>query len=300
MRADHTTEVLDTMDIDMAGADAAVVAHVASQAAGLHTIEVAGGERDRRLIVGLGSEGGHQVLQEVDLEVLDLTPSSKRGNIEVATPDALTTYASRHLDVDAATLWAEIDHGRITVIFNDHHGAPGHHPGWADHRVTLRMARSPEWKAWTDLAGGWVDQLTLAEFLEEHLLEVEWPDGSTLLEVAQTFHATTNATFKSARQLHSGEQQLVYDEDVKATAGRAQQTDIPTDLTLRLRPWLGVDPVAVAGKFRFRVRNGELNLGVKLLYADELSRQAVEDAAAGIATDLTLDVIEGTPPAARR
>lgn len=279
--------------------DAEVLATVAARAAGLHEVRVAGDEQERQLLIGLDGEGGHYILDDTELELLDPTPTSRRGDIRVATPEALVTYAGRHLDPHATTLWAEIDHGRITVILNDHGDLEGK-PGWGDHRVALAMTRSPEWVAWSKLAGQWVDQTSLAEFLEEHLLEVSEPDGSTLLEVAQTFHATTNATFKSSQQLHSGEQRLVYEEDVQASAGRSQHTEIPTDLILTLRPWLGVDPVDVKAKFRFRVRSGELALGVKLLYADEVSRTAVEDAAIEVGEQLGLEVIEGVPPVSRR
>lgn len=281
------------------GGDAEVLATVAARAAGLHEVDIAGGETTRRLLIGIGTDGGHQVLDETIVENLDAVPPSRRGDVRVATPEALITYAGRHLDPHATTLWAEIDHGRLTVILNDHGDLEGE-PGWGDHQVALAMTRSPEWVAWTKLAGQWVGQTELAEFLEEHLLEVSHPDGSTLLEVAQTFHATTNATFKSSQQLHSGEQRLVYEEDVQASAGRSQHTEIPTDLTLTLRPWLGVDPVAVQSKFRFRVRSGELALGVKLLYADEVSRTAVEEAAIEVGEQLGLEVIEGVPPVPRR
>lgn len=221
----------------------------------------------------------------------------------VATPQALVTYARRHLDERASTLWGDIDAGQITVVFNDHAdqiGPTDPAAGWADHRAALQLQRPPEWKAWTGIDSRWLSQVDLAEFLEEHLLEVVQPDGSTLLEVTQTFYATTGARFKSSQQLHSGEQRLVYEEDVQARAGRTSHVEVPTDLTVRLRPWLGVDPVYIPAKFRFRVRDGGLSLGVKLLYLDDVSRTAVEDALATVSHELGLPAIQGTAPSARR
>lgn len=252
-------------------------------------------------IYGYHPDTGHGLVDVVDLEQERDRPRIKRGDVAVATPKALATYANRHLDHDRSTLWGDIDAGRIVVVLNDHGAGDGpHDTGWADHRAALQLQRSPEWRAWTGIDSHWLSQTELAEFLEERLLEVHVPDGSTLLEVTQTFHATTDARFKSSQQLHSGEQRLIYEQDVQASAGRTSQVEVPTDLTVRLRPWLGVDPVDIAGKFRFRVRDGQLMLGVKLLHLDDVSRTAVEAALADVAHELVLDPIEGVAPSARR
>ena len=251
-------------------------------------------------VYGWSPTDGHHLVDTVDVERLNAQPAGKRGAIQVATPAALITYAERHLDHDTSTVWAEIDAGRITVVLNDHANGLDGTAGWGDHRVTMQLTRSPEWTAWTNLAGRQVSQTDLALFLEEHLVEVVDPDGSQLLEVTQTLHATSNVTFKSSQRLHDGTQQLVWEEDLQATAGLGRHTEIPTDLAVSLRPWLGVPPVKVAGKFRFRIDRGELRLAVDLLNLEEHSRTAVEDALVRIGSSLGVDAIEGTPPAARR
>lgn len=282
--------------------DAAVIAETARVSTAPTEIVVGPSDGDARelRVHGYHPSEGHRLVEVVDLERLRSCPAEKRGAVKVATPEALTRYVDRHIDHDTTTVWGDIDAGRITAILNDHGHTIEGDAGWADHRAELQLQRTPEWNAWTKITGSWLAQVELAEFLEEHLLEVVEPDGSTLLEVTQTFHATTGARFKSSQQLHSGEQRLVYEEDVQASAGRAQHVEIPTDLTVRIRPWLGVDPVDVAAKFRFRVRDGQLALGVKLLYLDDHSRTAVEHALDYVADALSLPAIEGTAPSARR
>lgn len=281
--------------------DAETIARLAHDGVPVHEVLVGDshGERPALLFFGNGP-AGHRIVHVEDLEPRGEEPVRKRGTIEVYTPDAVVAYASRHLDVDRNTLWADVKGGRIVVVLNDH-AETMDRAGWADHRVNLQMRRSDEWEAWTGLAGQWVTQEDLAVFLEEHLQDVAVPDGSTLLEVAQTFHATTDATFQSTKRLADGTQHLVWHEDVNATAGRGQQTAIPTDLTVLLRPWIGVDPVEVAGKFRFRIRDGALRLRVDLLRTGEASRQAVEQAAVYVGEQLggVLQVIEGVAPSSR-
>lgn len=287
-----TTEILST------GVDAEVIARLARDGVPPH-VEHVGDYREAAtaaLFFGAGPDG-HRLVHVEDLEKRGPLPARKRGTVKVDTPEALRTYAERHLDEETSTLWAEIDQGRVTVVLNDHSSLQ--YAGWADHRAVLQLRRSDEWKAWTSLAGEWATQHDLALFLEEHLQDIAEPDGSTLLEVTETFHATSDATFTSTRRMADGSQHLVWKEDVNATAGRGQQASIPTDLVLHLRPWIGVDPVPVAGKFRFRVRDGQLRLRVDLLRTDEASRDAVEQAAIEVAEHLTLPVIEGTPPSPR-
>ena len=287
-------------DLEVVTAEAEVIARLARDGVtpDVHYVGDDVGETPAALWFGNGPNG-HRLVHVEDLEPRRAAPSIKRGLLKVHTPEALSTYAERHIDHDGTTIWAEIDHGRITVVLNDHyHEDPA--PGWADHQVSLQLRRSEEWKAWTDIDGEWHTQEELALFLEEHLGDITDPDGSTLLEVTQTFNATSEATFTSTKRLADGTQQLVWNEDVQVSAGRAQHTAIPTDLTVALRPWVGVDPVAVAGKFRFRISSGSLRLRVDLLRVAEASREAVDQAAIEVGDRLNLPIIEGTPPQPRR
>lgn len=262
------------------------------------SVSGADGQINELRLYGLDGEGGVSLIDTILMDRHRAYPPAKAGKLTVETPEAAVRYAHRHLDADESTLWVEIDAGRVTIVFNDHSDADV--AGWADHQVTMQLKRSPEWQAWSQLSGKLVEQSELARFLEEHILEVIDPDGSTLIEVAQTFHATQGVTFKSSQQLHSGEQRLVWEEDLQATAGLGKHVDIPTDLKIRLRPWLGVDPIDVDAKFRFRVASGQLRLAVELLRMEEISRAAVEAAGEDIGQQLELEPIQGVPPQPRR
>lgn len=301
----HRDTPEDTLSEALGASEAAAVADVARQSTPPTEILVndhTDAPAELR-VYGYDPDEGHHLVETIDLEQRRRHPADKAGTIDVKTPDALIRYVNRHINPGAedCTLWGDIDAGRIVAILNDHASRNGQDdPGWADHRVVLQMQRSPEWEAWTRLASGMVSQVELAEFLEEHLIEVEEPSGSDLLEVTQTLHVTSGARFKSAMQLHSGEQQLVYEEDVQAQAGRAGNAEVPTDLTVLLRPWIGVERARIEAKFRFRVREGRLAVGVKLLNVEEHSRQAVTAALTSIEENLDLNAIEGTAPPARR
>ncbi|MDP8961520.1 MAG: YfdQ family protein [Actinomycetota bacterium] len=235
-----------------------------------------------------------------DVERYRNAPVTRRGTVHVHTPDALVTYARRCLDEEASTLWGDLEAATITVVLNDHGKLQIGSPGWADHRAILQLRPSPEWEAWTRIDGGWRSQVELAEFLEERVQDIVDPDGATLLEVARTFHATSTARFKSAIALHSGEQQLVYEQEIDGKAGRTGQAEIPREFTLFIRPFFGTDPVDVHGQFRFRVREGSLALGVRLLRVQDVRRGAIGEALEVVSQELALPAIEGAAPKPRR
>lgn len=242
-----------------------------------------------------------QEVETVDLEKYRYAPRDKRGHVHVHTPDALVAYAKRHLDDHESTLWADVEAARVTVVLNDHAtDLAAVLAGWADHRAELVLRRSPEWKAWSEQNEKGMSQTAFAEFLEENVHVIADPDGATLLEVARTFHATKGARFKSAVSLHSGETQLVYEEQIEAKAGISGDTTVPRDFTVALRPFLGHEPVLVRGRFTYRVREGTLALGYKLLNLDDISRDAVMTIVTDVSARLDLPAIEGTAPGARR
>lgn len=289
-----------------AATEAGVVASLARDAAkvDVHTIDVtADGSRPiERRVYGRDPDGALTLVDTIDIaeaqhDHADRLPDVLAGTVAVHTPEALVAYATRHLDTERSTLWGDVENARITVIINDHVKGS---PGWGDHRTVLDLKASPEWQAWVRLNEKGMSQEELAEFLEEHLLEVVDPDGSTLLEVTRTFQATTGATFRRAQSLHSGQVQITWQEEGEAKAGSSGQLEVPREFTIRVRPFVGSPAVDVRGMFRYRVSSGSLQLGFRLLNLDEHRRAAVEDILEGVADDLKLQAFEGIAPSARR
>jgi uncharacterized protein YfdQ (DUF2303 family) len=289
--------------------EAGTIADLAERAAkvDMHVVDVRDVASDpvERRVYGRGPDGSLVLVDQVDVAQLlrnhaNQLPDRRAGTVAVHTPQSLVDYAKRHLDSDGSTLWGDVDAARITVVLNDHGPSAGHLPDWGDHRAVLALKASPEWSAWTAINEKWLTQEQLAEFLEEHLAEIVRPDGSDLLEVARTFQATVGATFRRAQSLHSGQVQLTWQEDGEAKAGSSGQMEVPREFTVALRPFAGTDPVEVTGMFRYRVTQGQLALGIRLLNLDDHRRAAVEDVLATVADALALTALEGVAPEARR
>lgn len=197
-------------------------------------------------------------------------PRRVRRDVQVDDLASFTDYVNRWNGGDGAEeVWADEPNGRIVGILDPP-------PGWACHRVTYGLKLTPEWKAWSTLSGVLLEQAAFAEFLEDHLAEIVVPSGAVMLELAQSFEATTQSTFESAQRLSDGRRALEFREEVQARAGRGT-IEIPATFELGIAPWLGSDPFKVTARLRYRINSGTLSIGFKLVDPAAVLRAAFAD-----------------------
>lgn len=239
---------------------------------------------------------------DAKLELPDLSawrerPSRKTGNKSLSDLDSFILYAKRHASPDT-TVWMHRNNGSVVAVFDDHSGhdkdMEWQLAGWGQHTAKLQLEHSPEWLYWTAKDGVLMNQVDFVEHIEGGLMEIIEPDAADMLEVAQNFHATTGATFRSSVRLQSGEQQLQYDEEVQATAGIAGAITVPTRFLLALSPWEGEEARSVGARLRFRVSSGKLSLGYYLDRPDRVIRESLENVLKQL-KDAFENVYVGTP-----
>lgn len=148
----------------------------------------------------------------------------------------------------------------ITACINAH----GDQPGWGDHKAILALRHTDDWKDWTKYDGQLLPQLEFSEFIEDHLPNFSTPSGADMLELAQTFQATTKVDFASSQRLKSGETELLYTENQTASAGKKGSLAIPDTFTLGLQVFERGDAYKVQARFRYRIHDGQLRLGYRL------------------------------------
>lgn len=154
-------------------------------------------------------------------------------------------------------VWADIDRRSVTAILD---GGDGNRK----HTAVLDLRHSEEWAQWQQVDGKLFGQVEFAQFIEDHLSSIGAPDGGQLLDIVQTLEARTDVRFKSSQLLANGQRQLAFEETVDAKAGAKGDLKVPSELTLVLRPFQGSEPVAIQARFRFRITDGVLRMGVKL------------------------------------
>ncbi len=225
----------------------------------------------------------------------DEAPARKTGTAQLTEAHSFGLYVNDHQQTGTTTLWGDRKAGRIQAVFNGHQASADGTAGWGDHRATLSLQLTPEWQAWNRASGQMLDQEAFAEFLEEHVGDVREPDGAELLEVATSIQASIGATMKSAIRLDSGQVQVAYEETIEARAGKAGALTIPTRVVLALTPYEGGEPYKVEARFRYRLANGALKLGVVLDRPDDVLKAAFADVATAVENDTSCTVLFGSP-----
>lgn len=231
-------------------------------------------------------------IDTTDLERLLAAPRRARGMVVLHEPADFATYVQR-LENAATTVWADDTSLQVTALFNDHTPDSA---GWRDHTAVLEIRRDPDWQAWLARDGHLGGQTEFAEHLEDQARVIVEPDAATMLEVATSFQARRNASFSRGARLDNGDVQLAWNEETTASAGASGRLEVPRQFTLRLAPFVGVPPVDVVARLRYRLKDGRLGIGYKLDRPDMAERNAFVDIRATIANTITAPVVSGTAP----
>lgn len=208
----------------------------------------------------------------VDTEKYLPAPLRARGTYRPATVEAFIDYAKRHADEEQTTIWVHPTAGKVRAVLDDN--APDG-PARREHTAALDLLIAPEWTHWLSKDGRLGSQEEFAEHLEDGIAQIVEPAAADMLEIAQSFHASQSASIRSATRLQSGQVSVVYDEEIKASAGQSGQMEIPTEFELAIPPFVGEEPYAVTARLRYRLNSGQLRIGYRLEQPDAVVRDAL-------------------------
>lgn len=213
------------------------------------------------------------------------TPRHPSGRRTVTDAASFVAYVGRH-GLTGTEVYAHTNSSSVVAVIDSHEGSGGE-PGWEKHKLTLSLEHTKAWLAWAarDLGANpkaWMDQQEFAEFIEDRALDVIEPDHARLIELATRFEATTKVEFGSAIRLDNGEVQFEYSETVGPRKGNKGAIDLPKELRLGLRPYIGGPIYFVFAQLRYRIRQEGLVLG----YALQRPENILEAAFADIVTEI--------------
>jgi uncharacterized protein YfdQ (DUF2303 family) len=218
-------------------------------------------------------------------------PARKTGTTTVRDVESFGQYWDKHADLDRAEVYADADHDVITAVLDAHASTV---PGWGEHRLRYGLRRTNAWRTWTSNDRDLMGQTAFAELLEDNLPHIAEPDGAELLELAQTFTAQTEVSFRSGQMLADGSRELLYAENIEASGGRGgKKIVIPKQITIMIPPYEGAAPVVMTARFRYRINDGNLRLGYALDAADEALAAAFDDMVEQVETRIGRDVMRG-------
>lgn len=178
---------------------------------------------------------------------------------------SLIAYVNRFSDRRSA-IFADYDKGQIGAIldYHDHNKRLGEEvadcgaaPGSVDHRATLVLRDSEEFKRWAGVEGKMLEQAEFAAFLEENAEDIVAPEPTVMIEISRDLEATTGTVFKSSTRLENGDRAFRYETETR-TLG---EVVVPREFRLSIPLYQGEEPVELRCAFRWRVTGGGLLLG---------------------------------------
>lgn len=233
-------------------------------------------------------------------------PRRKIGTVKVFNVQSLNSFIAHNKDAGNIVIYCDSNtHApMITAVLNDN-GDTG--PGKRDFRCVVEFRKTPEWIKWLNIDGKYLPQVDFAEFVEENMADIAEPLGAQMLEICTYLDATRSVDFKSAINLSNGNIQFTNVENINASVS-SSQIAVPTEFTLGIAPIQGSPRFSIKARFRYRLVEGKLKLGLKLLRTEEVMAEVFDMAVADIVrTDgephpetgeivgPRISIIEGTP-----
>ncbi len=236
------------------------------------------------------------------MEHLLVSPARKKGTVVLNDSESFVAVVNDQKG-ESTRLFSTIDPPTFTAVFN--HTALG--TGWGDHRAKYNAPLSPEWEAWTGKDGVKMNQVDIAQFIENNLLDVAFiapdaatrelgsPDGAMLLEICRTLQAKKKVDFKSSVRLADGSTQFTYDEDVQGSAVKGTLA-VPEQFSLGIPVFENGEKWRVDVRLRYRIADGgQLTMWLELIRAHKVIEQADKDLRDKIAAATELQILNGTP-----
>lgn len=224
----------------------------------------------------------------VSLERYRNAPARRRADVQLSDAAAFAAYVGAYRGPDAA-VFADVLAGVFVGVLDYHAAGEAGAPAWAHHRATLKLAHTPEWRAWAEIDGKPLEQSALADFLEDHIGEIADPAGATLVELARVLTVTHGSTFVSTTPGASHTVKVSYTTDERA-AGAGDVT-LPTRITLGIAPFEGTDRYRLGVRLRVVVSRPEnrpafVRFVLTRIMPDRVTRDAAAAVRAAIAAEL--------------
>lgn len=189
-------------------------------------------------------------------------PHYKDDVIRVIDATSFIAYLEKHGDGEETEIRVHTSDGSIDALID---AGSKLDPGHNEHLLTLNPTMDDDWRAWTKIDGQLLGQEDFADFIEDQALNITTPDAATMLEIATSMHVNTSVEFEQGHRQSDGQVRFAYREDSTTKAGANGDIEIPATISIALTPFKGGPKYAVEARLRWRIRNKQLAIGVKLV-----------------------------------
>lgn len=204
------------------------------------------------------------------IEKAQSAPNRKKGTVALKSIESFLKYLADQNQAASAYIYANPEAQTLTAVFNDN---KENTIGWRDYRAIYKAEMSREFANWLNNNKVQMSQEDFAIFIEDNIADIAEPSGESLLSVALSLQAKTEANFSSAKRLDNGQVQFMYTENIDARAGNGT-LEIPREFALGVRIFKNGDGFRIKARLKYRLHSGN----VKFWYELDRIDNAVENA----------------------
>lgn len=272
--------------------------------------------RDGTKAIGYLSRGGVEVLPGHALESYRARPVRRTGTAQLTRLDSFITHVNRfRSDTSAVFAKDDLKAPKLTAVFDYHPAGPDNAVAAnGKHRAEYAFPLSDEWQAWSSNDGKAMAMADFAAYLEDRIVDVvsdaapsspaakdfiaktggNIASPSKLIEIARGLQVNEASTLREARNLSSGEAEVVFQSEHLDAAGN--KLTLP-NLFMICIPVFARSPVfyQILARFRYRKNGGTIAFWFELWRPDLVFEQAFSEACAEVVTETSLPLFVGAP-----
>lgn len=202
-------------------------------------------------------------------------PTSCAVNTQHETAQSLADYTNRFAKRDESVVYVSNEGQSITLVV-DHHTPTA--TAWRCHVAHFAARLSDRYAAWKDRNGKLSPQEDFANWIEDHLNDIVFPEAATVLEVIETMQATMRGAFRKVIRRDTGASVLQFDNEITASAGTAgRDLEVPRKLKIEVPIFESSGaPVGIEVAMRYRISGGQVSWGFQMYGITEIEKKAWE------------------------
>lgn len=239
----------------------------------------------------------HMLLpKHIELKSLEhLLPAPKRikGIFKFEEPQSFARYIGEFKE-NGSRVFADFDKYRFLAVIN---GAVRDKPAHSDHRVTLEMTTTQEWKAWVKQSGQKMQPREFAIFLENHIKEITGNfSGGDLLGMCRALRVNVKAGMTADESASKGKRSLTFSANTEVRAQRAAdgaEIAFPETIEITLRVFNHVQPYVFEPRLRWDANDKGIVFWYDLIDSVIVERAAFEQVVAEVNGATTLPAYVG-------
>ena len=186
---------------------------------------------------------------------------------------------------------------QVTAILDYHAKGSEAVPRWVQHRSTLNLRPSEEWKRWVAYNNKHQTQQEFAEFLEQNGIDIVTPNPAAIREIVTDLEGTIDVEFGGAQRQADGRTSFKYTETTKTTVSGGKAITVPDQFRISIPAFIGGDRVSMNVLLRYRLKDQKLVFFYTLVRPEQVVRDAFMVCRDAIASELSVVIINGSPQA---